>query len=836
MRRTWILSGAVRAAMLSGLLAGAALGADWPDLSSPPQAVGGGERDAAVVVGAENYTYVEHVPGAKRNADDWQAYLTGTLKIPADRVALLLDDDATNDAIRQAAAEKTAQVEPGGTLWFVFIGHGAPSKDGKDGLLVGVDAQQKASSVYSRSFSRNELLELLAKGKQAKTVVLIDACFSGKSPTGQALVAGLQPLLTMRALPAGVDDRTVLMTAARSDQFAGPLPGGDRPAFSYLALGALRGWAADEKGQVTAAGLVDYVRRALSLSRDRTQTPELSTPEKAAVVLGQGREAGPDMAKLQREAASSSGRGFQVTSLEAVPKPEAPKELNSGSSGVDLGNVDVDALEKYDAAVQFEKDGNEPGDKAKTWRQLAKDAPKFAELAEKRALEWDRFAEQKKAVEWAHHRLLRARDADWDKLGRLLALNVVSENDKRDWAGQFLKAYLRSPGIEPAMAKGLAPHVPPGATRQALEKLARQVPNESSATMAAAVLEHLKKIKDYRDLSALLDRNEDDAAWLKSDTGRAVVDQLNGFRSDAAATGVINTPDGRAMQYSIGGHRVTDSGISVHDLDASRSYRETIADAIAENITANPLSVQLQAALADFRAGVRPDGSTGTEEGKAGIQWIGFPGGKFAMGRDDAETSAKPVHEVTVKSFQMAKTLVTNKQYRACVAAGACTAAHKDAGPGDDDRPVTEVDWNQAKAFSAWAGGRLPTETEWEYAARGGGKERKFPWGDEEATCSRAVIKECGGDSPAPVCSKPAGNTPQGLCDMAGNVDEWVEDPYHNTYDGAPTDGSAWEAGGYARTVRAGAYCFPGWMSSAAGRVRMDPERGSEFVGFRPAR
>ena len=147
MNRKLFISRLVRATALASLLGSAAVGADWPDLASPPKATGGGERDAAVIIGAENYLFVEHVPGAKQNANDWQMYLTETLKIRPDRVTLLLDDDATNDSIRQAAAEKAVQVEPGGTLWFVFIGHGAPSKDGKDGLLVGVDAQQKAASI-----------------------------------------------------------------------------------------------------------------------------------------------------------------------------------------------------------------------------------------------------------------------------------------------------------------------------------------------------------------------------------------------------------------------------------------------------------------------------------------------------------------------------------------------------------------------------------------------------------------------------------------------------------------------------------------------------------------
>ena len=219
----------------------------------------------------------------------------------------------------------------------------------------------------------------------------------------------------------------------------------------------------------------------------------------------------------------------------------------------------------------------------------------------------------------------------------------------------------------------------------------------------------------------------------------------------------------------------------------------------------------------------------------AGIEWVSLPGGVFKMGIGWKK------HRVTVSAFQMARTEVTNRQYRACMAAGACTQPNA-AGArfNDEDHPVVGVDWSQAQAFSRWAGGRLPTEAQWEYAARSAGRPWKFPWGDEKATRARAVMDDggpgCGRNSSWPVCSKPEGNTAQGLCDMAGNAWEWTQDWYHESFSGAPTDGSAREspAGAY-RVIRGGSWFDTAGYARVADRGSW-PEHRSDYVGFRLAR
>ncbi len=196
-----------------------------------------------------------------------------------------------------------------------------------------------------------------------------------------------------------------------------------------------------------------------------------------------------------------------------------------------------------------------------------------------------------------------------------------------------------------------------------------------------------------------------------------------------------------------------------------------------------------------------------------------IPGGKFTMGTDTGEKGfedAKPIHEVAIKTFDMSKTAVTVEQYAECVIKGACTEPGTGdycnwGKPGRQLHPVNCVNWDQAQAYAKFKGARLPSEAEFEYAATSGGKNQKYPWGDDEPTCDKAVMYGndgfgCGKNSTMPVCSKPAGNTAQGLCDMVGNVWQWMQDKYQDSYKGAPVDGSAFEAAGSARVMRGGSF------------------------------
>jgi len=177
-------------------------------------------------------------------------------------------------------------------------------------------------------------------------------------------------------------------------------------------------------------------------------------------------------------------------------------------------------------------------------------------------------------------------------------------------------------------------------------------------------------------------------------------------------------------------------------------------------------------------------------------EMLSLKGGGFSMGSND-DPSERPIRRVTVKPFAMGKYPVTVREWNACAAAKACgfTAS------GKDDVPVTNVSWSDAKQYVSWLAERtkkayrLPSEAEWEYAARGG-TQSKYWWGDQVQP-GHAGCKDCGGDAAAEQPAKVGSFKPNpfGLYDMGGGVDQWVEDCWHRNYQGAPDDGAVWTGG-----------------------------------------
>ena len=229
--------------------------------------------------------------------------------------------------------------------------------------------------------------------------------------------------------------------------------------------------------------------------------------------------------------------------------------------------------------------------------------------------------------------------------------------------------------------------------------------------------------------------------------------------------------------------------------------------------------------------------------GGQGPEMVVLPTGRFRMGDLDGSgaPSERPVRTVTIsRPIAMGKYPVTFEEYDRFVSAtGAARPADNDWGRGT--RPVIDVSQEDAKAYAVWLSEqtgkryRLPSEAEWEYAARAGTTTR-YSWGDDIGR-NRANCDRCGSEwdnkQTAPVGSFAA--NPFGLYDMHGNVDEWVEDCWHDNYEGAPSDGSAWTTGcdESQAVMRGGSWeDVPSRLRSAS-RLRYEPSGRSGSLGFR---
>lgn len=205
------------------------------------------------------------------------------------------------------------------------------------------------------------------------------------------------------------------------------------------------------------------------------------------------------------------------------------------------------------------------------------------------------------------------------------------------------------------------------------------------------------------------------------------------------------------------------------------------------------------------------------------VEWVAIPGGGFEMGCTEGDEQCwdneLPRRAVTVSAFEMAATETTNGQYGRCVDDGRCSAVSSEGGDG---HPVMNLTWGQAVRFCTWAGGRLPSEAEWEYAARGGRNDVRYPSGNRVSYEDANYDGTRGRDRyerTAPV--KSFDPNAYGLYDLAGNVFEWVQDRWHDSYEGAPTNGSAWEAGGSSsRVLRGGSWAVGTRRLRVSGRFR----------------
>ena len=241
------------------------------------------------------------------------------------------------------------------------------------------------------------------------------------------------------------------------------------------------------------------------------------------------------------------------------------------------------------------------------------------------------------------------------------------------------------------------------------------------------------------------------------------------------------------------------------------------------------------------------------EASKDNMVQVHIPAGEFSMGLDSGDDNEKPMHTVYLDEYWIDQTEVTNAQYALCVAAGACEKpVNLESQPSSlfidknlADHPVVFVDWNQAKAYCTWVGRTLPTEAEWEKAARGL-DGRLYPWGGDfdgtnvnfcDVNCWapwKISIYDDGNATTSPVGTYPAGASPYGALDMAGNAYEWVLD-WFSLYTGEFQNNPIGPALGNEHVLRGGSWGDDIHHLRTVLRTDEPSDLRRDFIGFRCA-
>ena len=229
-----------------------------------------------------------------------------------------------------------------------------------------------------------------------------------------------------------------------------------------------------------------------------------------------------------------------------------------------------------------------------------------------------------------------------------------------------------------------------------------------------------------------------------------------------------------------------------------------------------------------------------------GSTFVRIPGGECRIGSDTGLLPERPAHQVSLADFYLAQHPVTNAQYQQFVLATGHRVPYLDDArverenwsqehqlppSGREAHPVVVVSWHDAQAYCAWAGGRLPTEAEWERAARGGREGQPYPWGEG--------IRRDQANYDNPAGTTPVGRYPPnnyGLYDMAGNVWEWVADWYDPQYYAvSPAENPQGPESGTVKVLRGGAWLLFPEFCRVSYRFRNNPNFRFNLIGFRLA-
>ena len=692
----------------------AVAGEDLPGIDDPLRTGCKSSRDSAVVIGIEEYPFLQlGVPYAMRDAEAFESLAIYTLGIPPSRVQLLQGPTCAQmiKALRQAGEETGVD----GTVYVYFAGHGAASSAGER-LILGADVPYDVDLFEDSGLTLDRVQRLAGVGG-ARLVLLVDACYTGAGRTGGALVEGGRTYVPHDAVEA--ETRATVWTAAGPDEVAGPLDAVQHGAFSYFAIGALRGWADGEldgelDGQVSAEEADRFVGRALKEVGLRSQHPSLAGEDEGAVMVASRTLVSISQAELEQLRKEVQGR--------SDPPPPPLRDPVHGTVVVDTGDADLTALTREAERQKAEREALEQ-------RQ--------AELERERAAEAERLRQEQEELDRRERDVQAALEADRVRR-RDEARSGLEEAAEKDW---LALADLRAE-----------------AAPEAIPVVEAYVDKYGEPTVTVDGTSYPVEI-------ALADEARE---WLRRHAGRLVGGGVGGAVIDRHGYEMVRIEPGKFWMGSPSGEENRDDDEIRHQVSITQVFAMGSTEVTQE--------------LYEEVMGKNPSRFAGGRNPVEQVSW--HDAVKLCNGLSEME-GLEPAYRISGET----------------------------------------VTWDRSAN-----GYRLPTEAEWEYAARGG-EEQVYSGSDDigdvawYSSNSSKRTHEVGGKQ----------SNAWGLYDMTGNVWEWVWDWYGEYPSGTSTD-PAGASTGSRRVDRGGSWSNDPRYARVADRVRDGPGYRSFYLGFRLAR
>lgn len=718
-----------------------------------------------------------------RDAEDFARVLNDQDICAFDQVNILLNQ--LSSTVIEAIDEFFDEKKPDDLLVLYFSGHGVRDELGSLYLAFKNTIRSRLRSTAVKS---EYIRDAMDQSRSKRQVVILDCCNSGAFPQGtKAEVGGMMGMVS-----ALQGYGRFVLTASDATQFAWEgdkiLGETENSLFTHFLVKGLQGEAdLDGDGQISVDELYDYAYGQIARLTPK-QTPTKSSSKQEGEIVLRKITRLEDIKPVPLSAALIDSIENPLPEVRLAAVQQMAKLLHGKNLG--LARSAREALER----IATEDDS----------RRVAEVATETLESIRQEEQKEGQKAEEDQSIPVSRTGQLRRENMEQ-------AIRFQAEQDKLLREKAELEKRLQEQQIAPEKAQ------PQRKAKEEAHRLAEQKPEAQPARERAEAQSGSAKV-----------RLKPVGIW-----GVAILAiVLVGF----ALT---------RFRPSLSGPPPTESPSAT---SAPIKETSTLTDApIVVPVTAKDTPTPATEVPAATQTPTESSTSTATpyptEITSKGVPMILVQRGNFTMGSNNGDSDEKPIHTVFLDAYYIDKFEVTNALYEACVDTDACrppakadsfTRSSYYGNPQYNDYPVVYVDWNMAKAYCEWREARLPTEAEWEKAARGT-EARIYPWGSG-LDCQKAKYNRCD-DGTSNVGAYESGISPYGVHDMSGNVWEWVADWYSATYYGTSVvnRNPSGPESGQSKVLRGGSWTKSDFDLRASNRLKFAPGSANFDIGFRCA-